>query len=109
MHRRRWHLTQEELAFLFGYMDQSIIGRLERGERAITPEVAHTCELVFGVKPNELFPSLFESIEAEVVKRMGELRERLLQSRPTQQTLAKLELLHDALGRLSARSDCEEV
>src|SRR5580692_1616725 len=104
-YRRQWHLTQEELAFLFGYLDQSMITRLEQEERAITLAVAHASALLFGVKPSEVFPTLFESIEADVFARIRELRDRLLQSEPTQRTLAKLELLDQVLGRMTAPSD----
>jgi transcriptional regulator with XRE-family HTH domain len=108
-YRRQWHLTQEELAFLFGYLDQSIITRLEQEERAVTLAVAHATELLFGVGPSEVFPALFESIEADALTRMRELRDRLLQSEPTQRTLAKLELLEQALGRMTASADQQQV
>ena len=36
----RWHLTQEELTFLFGYDAELIISRFEREERTITLTVA---------------------------------------------------------------------
>jgi transcriptional regulator with XRE-family HTH domain len=107
VHRRRWHLTQEELAFLFGYLDQSIIARLERDERAISLAVVYACELVFGVKPKEIFPALFAIMEDDIVERMHQLRDRLLQSEPTQRTLAKLELLHEALNRATVALDKE--
>src|SRR5579863_5069855 len=105
VHRRRWQLTQEELAFLIGYETESIISRFERGERTITLAVAAACQPIFGVEPRELFPAIFESVEERVAQRMHELREQLLQAAPTQRTLAKLELLQEALGRLSALQD----
>jgi DNA-binding XRE family transcriptional regulator len=107
LHRRSWHLTQEELAFLFGYHDQSIVARLEQEERAITLAVAHACEVLFGLKPSEIFPTLFHNIEEDVVARMHELRDRLLASTPTQKTLAKLKLLEEGLRRIADYSDQE--
>lgn len=106
-HRRQWHLTQEELAFIFGYSDQSTIARFEREERAIPLRVAHACRLLFGLEPREMFPALFESVEKGATNRIHELRERLLQNKPTQRTLAKLELLQEALGRIAALSEQE--
>ena len=108
-YRRRWHLTQEELAFLFGYDVASIVSRLEREERTITLVVAYACQTIFGVEPCELFPAVFESVEKRVVDRMHELQDRLLQSKPTQKTLAKLELLREAIGRMNSASQQSEV
>lgn len=105
VYRRRWHLTQEELAFLFGYDGESIISRFEREERTITLAVAAACHSIFGVEPNELFPALFDGVEQKVVQRMQELRERLLKSKRSQKTLAKLQLLQEALGRIAAGSE----
>jgi transcriptional regulator with XRE-family HTH domain len=108
-YRRRWHLTQEELAFLIGYEAESIISRFEREERTITLAVASACQTIFGVEPKELFPALVESVDEAVVQRMHELRERLVQSKVSQKTLAKLELLQEALGRIAAGPEQREV
>jgi DNA-binding XRE family transcriptional regulator len=105
VHRRTWRLTQDELAFLLGYFDQSIIARLERGERAATLAVAHACELIFGVELRELFPALFESVEEGILARLHELRERVAEARElgaSEKTLVKLELLQHAIGRVTA-------
>ncbi len=109
VYRRRWHLTQEELTFLFGYDAELIISRFEREERTITLTVAAACHTIFGVEPKELFPALFDSVEQKVVLRMHELRERLVKSKPSQKTLAKLQLLQDALGRIAAGSEQQGI
>lgn len=106
-YRRRWRLTQDELAFLLGYSDQSIIARFERQERTITLPVAYACELLFGVKPTEMFPACFGDLEQALIERTHALRDRLLRSTPTQRTLAKLELLQEAIRRLTATADQE--
>jgi DNA-binding XRE family transcriptional regulator len=109
VYRRRWHLTQEELAFLIGYEAESIISRLEREERTITIAVAYACQTIFGLEPNELFPAIYKDVEERVAHRMHELRDKLLQSAPTQKTLAKLELLQEALGRISGFSEQQGI
>jgi transcriptional regulator with XRE-family HTH domain len=101
-HRRRWHLTQGELAFLFGYSDQSMIARLERGERALSLAVAHACELIFGVEWDEIFPELLATIEERVVHRLRELADQLGQAEATKKTAPKLKLLRGALNRIGA-------
>jgi transcriptional regulator with XRE-family HTH domain len=107
MQRRRWHLTQEELAFLLGYLNQGMVARLEGEERGVTLPVAHACEIIFGVKPRELFPALLEDVEARVLARMHELRDRLKQSAPSQKALATLEVLEQAIARIAALQEHE--
>jgi transcriptional regulator with XRE-family HTH domain len=109
VYRRRWHLTQEELAFLFGYEAESIISRFERDERTITLALAFACHTIFGVEPRELFPALFQSMEESIILRMHDLCERLVQSKPKQTTLAKLELLRAAIARIAAGSEQNQV
>jgi DNA-binding XRE family transcriptional regulator len=104
-HRRRCQLTQDELAFIFGYSDQSIIARLERDERTVTLSVAHACELLFGVEPNEIFPGFFVVMEEGVVRRMHELAERLRKAEATNRTARKLEVISGALSRIAAHQE----
>lgn len=103
MHRRSRQLTQEELALLFGYLDPSIIGRLERDERVIPLAVAHTCHLVFDVPPEDVFPAFFAGVETNLYRRLTELRDRLMRDLPTQPVAAKLELVHEAIHRLALK------
>jgi transcriptional regulator with XRE-family HTH domain len=105
--RRKWHLTQEELAFLLGYLNQAMVARLEGEERGVTLAVAHACEVIFGVKPRDLFPALLEDAEARVLARMHELRDRLKESALSQKTQAKLEVLEQAIARLAASQEYE--
>jgi DNA-binding XRE family transcriptional regulator len=109
VYRRRWLLTQEELAFLFGYDAESIISRFESEERTITLAVAIACQTIFGLNPKEMFPALFVSAEQGVVQRMYELRDRLTRSDLTQRTVAKLELLQEALRRIEGASEQQGV
>ncbi len=109
VYRRRWYLTQEELAFLLGYQNESFISRLERDERVITMAVASGCQALFGVELWELFPALMEGLQESLIARMQELSDRLMQSEPSRKTLAKLELLQEALARLAESSEQQEV
>jgi len=109
VYRRRWYLTQGELAFLLDYEAESFISRLERDERAITLAAASACHALFGAELQELFPALMEGLEEGLVARMQELNARLLQSEPTQKTASKLEMLQEAMARLSAPAEKQEV
>ncbi len=90
-----------------GYLNQGMVARLEGDERAVTLSVAHACEVIFGMKPRELFPATLEGVEARLLVRMHELRERIKRSAPSQKTTAKLELLEAAIARLAAVSEQE--
>ena len=105
--RRISRLTQEELAFLFGYLDQSMVGRLERDERDITLTVAHTCHLLFDVSPRDMFPAFFAGVEENVYRRLCELRDRLIRDLPTPPVATKLELVHEAIHRLAIQKQRE--
>ena len=90
---------------MLGYLNQGMIARLEAEERGVTLTVAHACEVIFGVKPRDLFPALLEDVEARVLVRMHELRDRIKQSAPSQKALAKLEVLEQAIARLTAAQE----
>jgi transcriptional regulator with XRE-family HTH domain len=109
VYRRRWYLTQEELASLLGYDAESFISRLERDERAITLAVASACQALFGVELRDLFPAVAEGVQETLVVRMQELSDRLQQSEPTPKTVSKLELLQEALARLAESPERQEV
>jgi len=109
VYRRRWYLTQEELALLLGYDAESFISRLERDERAITLAAASACQALFGVELRELFTAVAEGQQETLVVRMQELSDRLQQSEPTQRTELKLDLLQEALARLTESSEQQEV
>ena len=109
VYRRRWALTQEELAFLLGYRNESIVSRFERQERRIPLAAAFACHLIFGAEPRNIFPGLFEQTENGVVRRMYELHQRLRQGKDSQKTSLKLQLLQRALRRATKPADEQEV
>jgi|SRR5579864_350455 len=107
--RRQWQLSQEELAFLFGYRTDSIVSRYEYHERRIPLAVGFACSLIFGVEAKDLFPTLFEEVEDGVVRRLYELYNRLKASAPSKRTDTKLRLLEEALSRTTKRAQPERI
>ena len=101
-YRRRWGLTEPELAFLLGLKSESVISRVERGGRPPTLKIALACQVVFGTPPEELFPGLFEATEQIVRNRAGKLRQKL-QGDARSSTATKLELLDDVIARAIRR------
>jgi len=75
--RKRWKLSNQELAHLIGYCFKSTISRAERDNRPPTLKFALGCEVIFGKSASELFPSLYAEIEDAVMRRAAKLDERL--------------------------------
>lgn len=101
-HRRRWGLTQPELAFLLGWKSGSTISLLEKRGREPKLTCVAALDLIFGTEKDDLFPKLFLAAEDEVAARMNDLYERL-QGDPSRKTKEKLELLEQAMERVRAR------
>jgi DNA-binding XRE family transcriptional regulator len=100
--RRRWGLTQKELAFIIGAKSGTVVSRIEGVKR--TPNVATVlaCALVFDVAaPVELFPVLVSQIHENVRRRVNELYEEL-QGNPNKLTRKKLDFFEAVLARLEA-------
>lgn len=67
-HRRRWELTQDELAFLLGLEGRSLVSRYERGLISAARALI-ACEVIFRCPASELFPALYAEVKDEVMRR----------------------------------------
>jgi transcriptional regulator with XRE-family HTH domain len=76
-HRRKWGLTQVELARLIGLSSRSAVSRIERAERVPTTATIIACGIIFGLATHDLFPSLQEEIEEAVLLVIASLQEEL--------------------------------
>jgi DNA-binding XRE family transcriptional regulator len=106
--RRRWGLTQTELAFLVGANSRTIITRVEGLKRQPFLATAFALEVVFGVSSFELFPNRFSEVEEAVLRRARELYEEA-QGNPSRATRTKLDLLEIVLPRGKNRSSTTDV
>jgi len=96
--RRRWALTQKELAALVGIESRSGISRIEQGERLPSLEAALALEVLFGVAPNTMFPHAYaETEEAVMVVAAGIHDGSIHSTNPREKR--KCALLEDALAR----------
>jgi DNA-binding XRE family transcriptional regulator len=102
--RRRWALTQRELAFLVGAKSGAVVSRIEGLKRPPSLPVTLACALVFGTAPLELFPDLHSQIHNDVLRRVNELYDEL-QGNPSKETRIKLDFLETVLARLEGHSD----
>src|SRR5262245_61702995 len=106
--RRRWGLTQEELAFLIGVHSRTVISRLEGSDREPSLRSALVCALVFNLTPIELFPGLLNDIHVDLLFRATELYEKL-QCDTSKTTRMKLDLLEELLTRIQAQHPSTDV
>jgi transcriptional regulator with XRE-family HTH domain len=96
--RRRWGLTQRELAFLIGGQSGAAISRLEQLKRTPSLAALIACEVLFGVGHTEIFPDSYTQVRQAVMARANELYEAL-QGNPSRATRAKLDFLESVLAR----------
>jgi len=101
-HRRRWGLTQKELAFLIGAESGTTVSRLEQLKRLPNAAAALACLIVFDTTAFEIFPALFSEVRDAVRERANELYEEL-QGDPSATTRVKLDFLEGILARDDAR------
>lgn len=74
--RKRWGLSQRELAFLLR-ISPAMVSKLERLERPPSKAVIIGTEVIFGASPRDVFPSFYERVEAKVMRQAAVLYERL--------------------------------
>jgi DNA-binding XRE family transcriptional regulator len=106
--RRRWGLTQRELAFLIGAKSGPAISRIEWGTRTPSRATAFACAVVFGTTLPELFPDISSEIHEDVRRRVNELYEEL-QGNPSKTTHVKLDFLETVLARLEGKGTANDV
>jgi transcriptional regulator with XRE-family HTH domain len=73
LHRKRWALSQRELALLLGHQSRSVVSRLELGKGRPSLPFVLRCETVFGVGFAELFPDLADETHEVVMRQAAQL------------------------------------
>jgi transcriptional regulator with XRE-family HTH domain len=97
-HRRKWGLSQKDLARLIGSIGCSQLSRYENSKRAPKIEVALACQVIFGVIPSIMFIDTYALVEEEVMRNMSRMNEAL-QNTTSLRGLRKRELFSLALAR----------
>lgn len=100
-HRRRWGLTQEELATLLGVESSTTVSRIERSVRTPTAPMLIACSILFGLPHAELFASLYEGVEEVVANAAKGLYDRL-EEKADPGSLRKREFLEDIFLRIGS-------
>lgn len=107
-YRLRWGLSQVDLANLLGWSRPDFISRVEQKQRPPSLKMAIACFIVFGTHVHELFPDLFDGIEALVMSRVQEMYETI-QGNPSRKTKKKIELFESAIERAEQRKRASQV
>ena len=97
-YRRRWGLTQKELAVLLGFETGAVVSRLERVLRHPTLETAYAIEIILGTPPSELFPGLYNRVRLQVIARARKYYDEL-QGTPSTSTQLKLDFFEEIFSR----------
>jgi transcriptional regulator with XRE-family HTH domain len=101
--RRKYGLTQGELARLLGLKSRGHVSLIERGVRAPSVEHYLILQSVFLVHGKELFPRIHELTQAHVSQSCDALYRELV-STPTPRTHSVRTLLHNALVNVALES-----
>jgi transcriptional regulator with XRE-family HTH domain len=104
LHRKRWALSQRELAGLLGHASRSVVSRLELGGGRPSLRFALACQTIFGLGVAELFPDLFEQHQDDVMRRAAVFDGRL-RDKADASSARKRELLADMVGRALSRDE----
>lgn len=71
--RRRYHLSQDDVAHLLGYSNGTTVLRHEDFQRIPSLQQALAYAVIFGVDPRELFAGRYAEAERKVKKRVTSL------------------------------------
>lgn len=102
--RRKWALTQSELAELLGERSRSVVSKYETLERTPNHEALLALEFVFEETARSLFPALSHEVRRTVLRNAVALREKLAEKSDAR-SLRKRKLLDALIIRLTEHHD----
>ena len=96
-HRRRTHLTQNEVAFLLGSKNSAHVCRHERLEQTPNLHALLAYEILFRTPVRNLFSETHQDVEQKLTHRIRLLLQQLAKSGQTRLKARKIEILTDFL------------
>lgn len=99
--RKRWMLSQAELAGLLG-VDQASVSRYENGDAPLSLPVALALQVILGCPMRKLLPSAYALVEEAVMRRAVEL-ERSIAGKSDYASAKKQQLLDGMMMRATKR------
>lgn len=94
-YRKRFGLTQDEVAYLLGCQNGAMISRYEHYRRRPSLKTVFAYQAIFRVPAHELFPGIYDEIENEISKRMRGLAKRIENSNPNRKDFYKLKNINN--------------
>ena len=102
IHRKRWALSQQELADLLG-LSRTTITRLENESESTRLVTAFGLMVVFGIKTEVMQKNLYTQVEDAVMRNAAALDEKL-RGKTDAKSLRKIELLSDMVRRATGNA-----
>jgi len=92
-YRRRFGLTQKEMAHLLGCKSEAKVSRYENSGRLPPLKTALMYEAIFGVPVSKLFAGIYSQVEKETAKHAKTLMQKLEKPDPHRKATRKADLL----------------
>ncbi len=92
-YRKRFGLSQDEVAFLLGCQSGAKVSRYERLGRQPSLEGILAYRIIFGMPVEDLFAGVYQKVEKITTKRARMLAQKLAKEGPNPVTSRKLEIL----------------
>jgi DNA-binding XRE family transcriptional regulator len=96
-HRKRTHLTQNEVAFLLGSKNSAHVCRHERLEQTPNLPTLLAYEILFRTPVRSLFNEVHQDVEQKLIHRIRLLIQKLARSEESPLKVRKIEILSDFL------------
>ncbi len=104
-YRKRFGLSQDEVAFLLGCEDGTKVSRYERFAREPTLKTILGYEKIFDAPARELFAGAYQKVEKVTLRRAQLLAQKLSAAKPAHTNTRKLDLLR----HISSGSETQPV
>ena len=96
-HRKRAHLTQNDVAFLIGAKSSAHICRHERLQQTPNLQTLLAYEILFGTPVRNLYGGVHQDVEQKLMCRIRLLIQKLAKSGQSRLKARKIEILNDFL------------
>jgi DNA-binding XRE family transcriptional regulator len=106
-HRKRTHLTQDEVAFLLGAKTSAHVCRHERLEQSPNLQTLLTYEILFRTPVRNLFEGVHQDVEQKLLRRIRLLIQKLATSGYSRMKARKIEILNEFLSKRSFAATCD--
>lgn len=97
-YRKRFGLTQDEIAYLLGCQNGAMVSRYEHYRRRPSLKTVFAYQAIFKIPAHELFPGIYEEVANEISKRARSLAKQIERNNPNRRDLHKLKNINNTLA-----------